>query len=458
MTNDKCQKINDKCLPVIRVCSIGFISLALMLLFGGCQHRESAETSTSRQQVATEPTSMAVSNGATTSMVAVRFLEDRVKNDPDDLVALNKLSSYYLQLFREKADPTYLTLALKAARESLRVVPAEENIEGLFSLAQTQFQTHDFVSARDNARKLIALRSTKSCGYQVLGDASLELGDYDQAGQAYSKMEELDRGSVATETRLARLAVLRGDLNTGRKRYELALSQAQTTFEGSSESIAWCQWQLGDLAFNEGDYKTAEQRYRDSLTTLPGYFRGLASLGRVRAANGDLKGAIELYEHAVSIIPDPQFVAALGDLYKLVGRTREASAQYQLVEKIARLNELNGSLYSRQLANFLADHDIKADEAYANASKESVVRHDVFGSDALAWTALKAGKIEAAQSAIKDALRLGTRDARLFYHAGMIARAAGDANGARAFLKHALDLNPQFDPVQSQIARKALEQ
>ena len=36
--------------------------------------------------------------------MAVRFLEDRVKEDPDDIVALNKLSGYYLQLHRETED------------------------------------------------------------------------------------------------------------------------------------------------------------------------------------------------------------------------------------------------------------------------------------------------------------------------------------------------------------------
>jgi hypothetical protein len=59
---------------------------------------------------------------------------------------------------------------------------------------------------------------------------------------------------------------------------------------------------------------------------------------------------------------------------------------------------------------------------------------------------------------IKDALRLGTLDARLFYHAGMIARAAGDREGAADFLRRAIKLNPHFDPWQSQVARKALEE
>ncbi len=83
---------------------------------------------------------------------------------------------------------------------------------------------------------------------------------------------------------------------------------------------------------------------------------------------------------------------------------------------------MNGALDNRQLALFYADHDLKAAEADALAAKEYEVRRDIYGADALAWTALKAGRVEEARAAIKDALRLKTEDARLFYHAGMIAR------------------------------------
>jgi len=201
----------------------------------------------------------------------------------------------------------------------------------------------------------------------------------------------------------------------------------------------------------------AERHYRDALTTFPDYFRALASLGRVRAAQGDLAGALEQYEHAVRIVPDPSFIASLGDLYRLSGRDKDAAGQYALVEKIGRLNEFTGTLYNRQLALFYADHDIKPEIAYENASKEYAGRRDIYGADALAWTALKAGRVSDAQTAIKEALRLGTKDARLLYHAGMIAQAAGDQSGAREYLKRASALNPQFDPMQAAVVRKILD-
>ncbi|HEY5869373.1 MAG TPA: hypothetical protein VI542_28065 [Candidatus Tectomicrobia bacterium] len=45
-----------------------------------------------------------------------------------------------------------------------------------------------------------------------------------------------------------------------------------------------------------------------------------------------------------------------------------------------------------------------------------------------------------------------------YYHAGMIAQAAGEKAAASDYLKRALQLNPQFDPLQAAVARKALEQ
>src|SRR5262249_17807213 len=161
--------------------------------------------------------------------------------------------------------------------------------------------------------------------------------------------------------------------------------------------------------------------YRSSLTTFPDYFRAVAGLGRVRAARGDVTGAIAEYERAVQIVPDPSFVAALGDLYKIAGRETDAAQQYRLVEQIGHLSKINGVIYNRQLATFFADHEINRDEAYQNARREFEVRQDIYGADALAWTALKAGKLDEAQSAIKDAMKLGTKDARILFHAGMIA-------------------------------------
>lgn len=392
----------------------------------------------------------------------IRFLEDRINRDPEDFIALNKLSGEYLQQMRETGDINYLELATRAAQASLRALPAEQNKGGLIALTQTAYSSHNFANARDHAIQLTKLEPNKGYIYQMLGDALLELGQYDEAKTAYKQMREFggiqEITKAAMEQRNARVALLFGDNAKAANHFSAALKIVQSMVEPPRETVAFCQWQLGETAFARGDYKTAEKFYNDALKTFPDHFPVVASLGRVRAALGDIPGAIEQYEKVVHRVPDPNFVAALGDLYKLSGREEDAKKQYELVEQIGKLSELSGTLYSRQLALFYADHDLKPAEAYALAAKEYEVRRDIYGADALAWTALKAGKLPEAQNAIKEALKLGTKDAKLFYHAGMIAKADGDQISAQNYFKLAVALNPQFDPLQAFNLKKELAQ
>jgi len=386
----------------------------------------------------------------------IRFLLQRVRQDPEDFVAQGMLASYFLQRVRETGNLDDLRLATSAARASLASVPAQQNTGGLSALAHAEFAAHEFISARDHAALLTRLEPDKGAGWAMLGDVLLELGDYDGAARAFDRMQHLGFTSTAAQTRLARLALLRGDAVAAYRHLVRGLALALDLPVPPRETVAWCYWQLGEVAFSEGEYKAAEEHYRAALTTLPGYVNALPSLGRVRAARGDLREAIEHYEHAVRIRPDPAFVAALGDLYALTGRPNEAESRYALVEQIGRLAVVNGAASNRPLVLFHADHNIQTGEAYREAIKEYGFRRDIYGADAVAWSALKSGRLAEAREAMRSALRLGTRDARLFYHAGMIARAAGDDASARKYLDQVLALNPEFDPMQARAVRKVL--
>jgi tetratricopeptide (TPR) repeat protein len=430
-----------------------FLCLAVLSGVGCGSGLSSAPSNSSSINV---PAARPIPAGGDGSEQAIRFLEDRVKKDPDDFIALNKLTGYYLLRLRETGSANWLDLASRAARSSLKAIPAEQNTGGLSLLAQAEFSAHDFASARNHAEQLARLEPRKAYPFLQLGDALTELGDYEAAQTAFREMERRGSADVATRTRLARMAALTGDNGRAERLYLEALTLAVDAVPPSRETIAWCRWQLGETAFGVGDYDRAEKHYRDSLVTFPDYYRAHAGLGRALAAKGDLNGAIEHYERAVRILPDPASVAALGDLLQIAGRTKEAEAQYSLCEQTAKIGAAGGQLYNRQIALFYADHDLKSGEAYQLAKREYETRRDVYGADALAWAALKAGKIDEARQAVKDALRLGTQDAKLFYHAGMVARAAGDGATAQEYLRRSLKLNPRFDPRQSQVAKQAL--
>jgi Flp pilus assembly protein TadD len=106
---------------------------------------------------------------------------------------------------------------------------------------------------------------------------------------------------------------------------------------------------------------------------------------------------------------------------------------------------------------FRADHDRNAGAALDDARQEFRDRKDIYGADALSWAALKAGQPSEALPAARDALKFGTQDPRLLYHAGMVHLANGQSGEGRRLLRQALKLSPQFDPVHAELARKSLE-
>ena len=69
---------------------------------------------------------------------------------------------------------------------------------------------------------------------------------------------------------------------------------------------------------------------------------------------------------------------------------------------------------------------------------------------------MKAGHVAEAGEAAEHALALGTPDASILFHAGMVAKAQGNLTVARERLTRALKLSPSFDALQAPVARAAL--
>jgi tetratricopeptide (TPR) repeat protein len=376
---------------------------------------------------------------------AIAQSQHKVRRSPNNPYVYYHLGDAYIQKARESGDPTYFDLAEKALRKSLSLDPEQSGARR--HLAYVIALRHDFAAAAAEAEMAIALDPSDVDAHGVLGDAHLEMGRFEQAEKAYNKMIVL-KESLAAYSRLSGLKSLRGDhegaVSNLKKAIELGQEQNQP-----SESIAWAQWQLATDYFSQGNLPEAESHFQKALQTYPNYYRGLAGVAQVRAAKGRYDDAIDLYHKAIAILPLPDFVAALGDIYAKTGEREKARQQYDLVEYIGKLSNAGDGrdrplLYNRELAYFYADHDIKLTEALELAKRELDYRKDIYAYDVLAWSLYKNGKVAEARDSIDEALKLGTKDAKLFYHAGMIHYRLGDQDKAKAFLNRALSTNPHF--------------
>ncbi len=340
---------------------------------------------------------------------------------------------------RATADASWYARAEAACDRSLQVVPG--NYAAVRLRSWILAGQHRFQEAAAAARAAIGTRPSDPWNYGTLGDALAETGDYEGATLAFQRMIDL-RPDTSSYARGAYLRELFGDTDGAIELMSLAARSADST---DPEKAAWCRAQLADLRFSKGDLAGAADDYRAALELAPSSHAALAGLARVRAARGRLQEAAALYARAVSIAPLPALVAEYGDVLKRLGRSAEARRQFDLVEVTGRIQQVSTGLFDRQVALFLADHGLKTEAALRIAERELVGRKDIYGYDAVAWCALRAGRVGRARETIRQALRLRTRDAKLDYHAGLIALASGDRPGARRHLRRALGLNPHFD-------------
>ena len=139
---------------------------------------------------------------------------------------------------------------------------------------------------------------------------------------------------------------------------------------GQGEPEAWARFQLGKLYWSIGRVGAAERQDRAALRVFPGYHYALDALSRVEAAKGHSRAAIALEQQAVDRIPLPQYVAQLGDLYRVERPgTQQARQQYALIGVIERLLVANGVKTDLETALFDVDHGIRLPHALALARK-----------------------------------------------------------------------------------------
>lgn len=383
----------------------------------------------------------------------LEFLQDRAKGDPLDVFSLNLIAVERTQRFRESGDVSELSRAADALRRSLEV-RMNDNYEGLALSAGLDVTRHDYAAALDHAKLAIAQKPSQAYAYGALGDAMMGLGRYEDAAAAYEQMVTIEPDLPAF-SRQALLFTLTGHPKDAESLWSGALDRAAN--DDVPEHAAWVHAQIANFDFLLGDIDGAETHYEASLAVFPQYVHALAGLGRVAAANGDYSKAMDYYNRAINVVPIPEYVIALGDVYAALGDAKQASAQYDLVGAIDQLYTANGVNLDLQIALFNADHGRDIAVTVARAKSAYAQQPSVQAADVLAWTLFKAGEVEDARSNVEQALRTNTIDPLILFHAGMIYKASGDNARASTLLARVEQQAPHFSVLYSETARQALE-
>jgi tetratricopeptide (TPR) repeat protein len=341
---------------------------------------------------------------------------------------------------REAGDIAALLRAEAALERALDINPAYTTARA--SLATALLNQHRFVEAATIAQGIAEAGSVNVQAVATLADARFALGDYEEATAGFIRLSSLAPGPTS-QVRIAQLEYLRGDIDEA-LRLTRSAAAAEYASGATPEGMAWYLARIGDLYFGVGELQNAALHYQAALKLFDRHYPSLAGLARVKAAEGRIGDAIELYKRAVEVVPLPTTLAELGDAYAAAGKDDEAVTQYQTVELIATIARLNQAVFNRELVIFYADHNMRVDEALRLAESEIKVRRDVYGYDALAWALYRNGRHEEADAAMQKALEHGTRDASMHFHAALIRKALGDLDGERTHLAAVVRTNPRF--------------
>ncbi len=417
-------------------------------LFGGALRNSSSSSASaalSGTQAAEDFKSGFALNASTAALVA--DLQSRLRANPNDEHSYALLGLAYEQRARETGDPSWYPKTQGVLRRALGLDPEDGlAVGGLGSLALSRHRFRDALALGERAR---VLNPYSAQPWGVIGDAQVELGRYREAFASFDRMNKL-RPSLSSYARVSYGRELIGHTAGAIRAMKLAVDAAI----GGAEPTAWTHVQLGKLYFNHGRYRAAEREYRIALQAFPGYPYGLDALAQVLAATGRYRPAIAAEREAVDAIPLPQYVAALGDLYRVTGRSVLARRQYALIGAIERLLNANGVKTDLEIALFQVDHGIALLHAVARARLARAERPSIDGEDVLAWALARNGRCAEALPHSQAALRLGTRDALKFFHRGMIERCLDHTRASRVWFRRALALNPRFSILWSPLARR----
>jgi tetratricopeptide (TPR) repeat protein len=304
--------------------------------------------------------------------------------------------------------------------------------------AHAAFKLHKLADV-DAALRTVPSVYDSDEGRLIRADLDFQHGRYQMAENGYIDVLQRERSWGA----LARLAHLRGkmgDIMGADRLYEEAEDELTAK---EMRPYAWLEVQRGFLDFAHGRHCDARLHYRRADAAYPGYWLVQEHIAELLGAEGRLEEAAAIFERVVSTIERPDLEQAIAELYELVGsmepavywKERALTAYLQS----ARRGEVH---FYHHLADYYADAVEAGPEAVKWAHKDLLLRENFATQAALAWSLYRDGRFGDAVRWIERALASGVVDARLYFWAGEIYRAAGNEVEGHELRQRAITRNP----------------
>ena len=335
-------------------------------------------------------------------------------SDPADAKAVVSLANALIRLQRVNNDGRAVITAEQHLRAFLAHQPGHYDARRM--LAAVLLSQHRFGDAIAEANKAMAIDPRDAWNYGAAGDGYIELGDYPRAFDAFERMGQLQPGPPAY-ARTSYALEIKGDLDGA---LDYMRRAADGTSPNDAESQAWHFAQVGELLLQLGRRVDARLQFEHAEATFPGHPMAVTGMARIKMLDGDLAGARLLLQGQLARTATPDLAVAIGELSEALGEPARAEQYYQMGEQIERAAWGNGLRQPQVMARLLAERPGRTREAVELAEEAARGRADIVTMDTLAWAYFKNGQMPDAQKASAQAMRTGTRNARILCHAEQI--------------------------------------
>jgi tetratricopeptide (TPR) repeat protein len=373
----------------------------------------------------------------------LRIRQQKAAAAPTAEAPWQMLGELFIAKARLSGDSGFYKLADLSSRVLESV--ASDPSEALLLRGHAWLAMHRFRDVESLARRLTKHREQMR-DHALLGDALIDQGRIAEAEVAYQRMIDL-KPCLSSYSRIAHLRWIVGDREGAIEMFRLAIACGNYR---DPEPLAWATTRLALLELQRGNIdaaRTCTLRAQELVNDFPA---ALVAEARVLLAEDHVADAISKLERAVNFSPLPETQWLLADALRVAGRNSDAAAAE------VRLQREGATQDPRTHSLFLATRGYDAAKALQLAEAELDARQDVLSYDALAWAQSAAGDMASARRNSKCALAAGTEDARLFLHAGLIARAAGESDEATAFFVKAHAIQATLFPSERQALQGAL--
>jgi len=348
----------------------------------------------------------------TPAQAAITQAERWVESHPDDPRAHVALAMGFARRARETADPVYYEAGEDAVERAFELSP--DHLGALRARAWLWLGQHRFASALELAEKVQKRYPDDLLTYALIADASVELGDYDRAEEATQFILDMRPGSPIALSRGAYLRELFGDLPGALDWMREAL---QSIRPAESEDRAWLLTQMAHLERSQGHLDRAAQYAERALDTFADYHYALAELARVREAEGRYTDAVSLWARHYELAPHPENLFYLAKARYAAGDREDALEMMAEFETLALEESESEDNANRDLVLYYVDYAKTPAKALALAEREVERRRDVLTLDAYAWALFANQQPDAARTALREALSVGTKAPEIAAHA-----------------------------------------